>query len=197
MKYLLILLLSTNFLIAQNKEVKKFEIQHKGRALGVVTATKEILANGIVKYTTKANITKSVLTIKKLDYNLVVEMKDDILFNSDYKLHVNGKLKRSSTLKTENGKLVRTAEGKKLDPMTDQIKFVSSMFLFQSPKGTEKTFSESKQKYRTIYPHKSNSEKFGLGKSFSKLDTEYTYQGNELVHVYIDEFVDFTMVPMK
>lgn len=197
MRYLLILLLSVNFVFAQSKEVRKFGIQHKGKALGIITATKEKLSNGNIVYTTKANINKTVLNIKKLDYNLVVEMQNDVLFKSDYTLHVNGKLKHSSTLKTENGKLVRTAEGKKLDPMTDEIKFVSSMFLFQSPNGYEKTFSESKQKYRTIYANQSDSKKFGLGKSSKKIDTEYTYEENDLVNVYIDDFVDFTMVPMK
>lgn len=195
MRYLLLLVLSVNFMFSQSKEVREFEIKHKGKFLGTVTATKELRSDGITVYTTKALVNKTVLTIRKVDYSLVVEMKDGKLFKSDYKLYVNGKLKQDSQLHTENGQLIRASKGKTLEPISSPIEFVSSMFLFQSPEGHQKTFSESKQKFRTIYSYSAEPNKFGLGKNAKKLDTEYTYSNNILSHVYIDEFVDFTMEP--
>lgn len=195
MRYLLILLLSVNLMFAQSQEEKKYQIKHNGKSLGVVTATKEVKANGVIVYTTKSIIDKRVLTIKKLDYNLVVEMKDGALVKSDYKLYVNGKLKSDSQLSYNNGVYTRYFEGKEMEQLNTPITYVSSMFLFQSPEGHEKTYSESKQKFRTIY--KLDSSKYGLGKSKSNTDTEYTYQKEILQHVFIDEFVDFTMEPIN
>ena len=175
------------------QEVLKFEILHKSKSLGTLTATKVPDGDKEV-YTVTSDITKSVLTIKTLDFDMYVEFKEGQLVKSDYKLHVNGKLKKSSNLLWQNNMYSRTINGKQEDSYKDPILFTSTRLLFEHPNGADHTFSESKLIRRPLFY---DNNKVMIGKSAKNTDTEYSYINNVLQEIFIDDFIDFKMVPIN
>lgn len=187
------LLLIFQFNYAEAQEVLQFEIMHNSKSLGTLKATKVPDGDKEV-YTITSDITKSVLTIRTLAFDMYVEFKEGQLVKSDYKLHVNGKLKKSSNLLWQNNSYSRVINGKQETSINEPILFSSSKLLFEHPNGVDKTFSESKLVHRPLF-YKNN--KVMIGKSSSNTDTEYSYINNVLQEIFIDDFVDFKMVPIN
>lgn len=176
--------------ISPNNEKKIiFDLKHKGTIVGTLEATRQ--TNGDTeKFTINTEITKKVLHIKHCEYDLVINYENGELQSSDYKLYVNNKLDKSTTINKIGDRLSGSKNNKSKKIKEKSINFSSALLYFKEPIGVSETFSEPKLKSRSLRPHESKAHTYVLGKNSG----EYYYENGELQRMVYDDMVTIELV---
>lgn len=166
-----------------------FNIIYKQNVVGTLLASSYI-EKGINVYVINTNITEKIMHVKHCTYDLIVKYKNDKFYSSDYKLYINNKLDKSSSLYIEGNELKGKKNGKPKNIKVNSIPFSSALLYFKEPVGEFKTYSEPKLKPRTLKPHANKQHTYVLDGNSG----DYYYENGELQKMTMDDLIFVEMV---